>query len=121
MENKCNKYEGLFIFQGKDALDSHIKECEECKKTHEHFMEISNLIKEAKPAFFREQRRKKNQLKTACAVFLLVLSGTFAVTINSDSNIKETLKYGDVLCAEDYGFPVDSFGLIMVDEWILKK
>ena len=33
----------------------------------------------------------------------------------------DTLQYGETLSAEDLGFPVDSYGLIAVDEWILTK
>jgi hypothetical protein len=29
--------------------------------------------------------------------------------------------YGNTLSAEDLGFPVDSYGLLMVDEWTLTK
>ena len=31
-------------------------------------------------------------------------------------DLMDTLKYGDALSAEDLGFPVDSDGLLMVDE-----
>ena len=33
-----------------------------------------------------------------------------------DEDLYDTLKYGDTLSAEDLGFPVDSYGLLMVDD-----
>ena len=34
----------------------------------------------------------------------------------NDEDLLDTLKYGDILTAEELGFPVDSDGLLMVDE-----
>ena len=39
----------------------------------------------------------------------------------TDDDLLDTLKYGETLSAEDYGFPVDSDELLMVDEWTSKK
>ncbi len=46
-------------------------------------------------------------------VFSLASVGGFALT---NDDLLDTLKYGDTLSAEDLGFPVDSDGLLMVDE-----
>ena len=35
---------------------------------------------------------------------------------NNDEEFADTLMYGDSLSAEDLGFPVDSYGLLMVDD-----
>ena len=77
---------------------------------------VSDLIQEAKPLFFARQRRK-NALKKICAVFvfLFMTTGTFGA-VGYQYGMFDTLKYGQTLCAQDYGFPVDSYGLIMVDD-----
>ena len=36
----------------------------------------------------------------------------------NDDDFMDTLKYGETLSAEDLGFPVDSYGLLMVDDEI---
>ena len=120
MNRKCNKYEGLFVFSNEEELKKHIEECEFCKNEQEKLDKISDLIKEARPLFIKQEKRKKTALKTACAMVLLVLTASFITTFNVNSNTNslafENIKYGQSLSAEDYGFPVDSYGLIMVGE-----
>lgn len=115
MKEKCKKFESLFIFSDEASFEKHVIECEDCKQEKEKFDKISSLIQEAKPLYFRESKRKIH-LKTACAVFLLVLSGSIFTMFNLDGSMYDTIRYGQTLSAEDYGFPVDSYGLIMVDE-----
>ena len=43
-----------------------------------------------------------------------MFSAGLGVTTN-DSDFVDALMYGDTLTAEDLGFPVDSYGLLMVD------
>ena len=38
---KCNKYEALFIFNGEEALNEHIKECSDCKNEHDKYYKVS--------------------------------------------------------------------------------
>ena len=38
------------------------------------------------------------------------------VFINNDGDLADALMYGDTLTAEDLGFPVDSYGFIVVDD-----
>lgn len=116
MKDKCKKFESLFIFSDDESLKNHAKECEDCKFELEKFDKISGLIQEARPLYFKEISRKKAHFKTACAIFLLVLTGTTFSLLNTNNNLVDTIKYGQTLSAEDYGFPVDSYGLIMVDE-----
>ncbi len=119
MEKKCKKFESLFIFSEEKEFAEHIKNCEICKNEKEKFDKISKLIKKAKPFYFAEKKHSKN-LIAACALFLVTFStGVFMVF--NHSPLGDEIKYGQTLCAEDYGFPVDSYGLIMVDEWILMK
>ena len=42
MENKCSKYEELFISSDSETLEKHIQECEECRKEHESQQKVSS-------------------------------------------------------------------------------
>ena len=54
-------------------------------------------------------------MRAVAAVLLVVFfSATFGFIYNDD-DLSEALMYGDTLTAEDLGFPVDSYGLLMVD------
>ena len=118
MENKCSKYEELFIStSSEEELEKHIQECEECKTEHESQQKVSSLLDEVKMYYYAKRRKNIARLRAACAIAFLVFSlvsvGGFALT---DDDLMDTLKYGDTLSAEDLGFPVDSYGLLMVDE-----
>ena len=54
-------------------------------------------------------------LKAACVVFAVFIFGGISLNeINQTYDVIGHLKYGD-MSIEDYGFPVDSYGLLMVD------
>lgn len=114
MKEKCTKYEALFTFRGEDELNAHIQECEDCRLEHEKMIRVSELIREAKP-YFVEKRRDIAKVKVACALFMLMLSGTTLGIINFNTDVSDTLKYGTTLSAEDLGLPVDSYGLISLE------
>ncbi len=114
MNKKCTKYEGLFIFADEKTFEKHLSECPDCQAEHEKMQNISKLLQEVKPVFV--QRRKRTaQLKIACAICAMLLSGTVMGLVNFNTDISDTIKYGSVLCAEDLGLPVDSYGLILVE------
>lgn len=114
MKEKCTKYEALFTFRSEEELNQHIAECEDCKLEHEKMIKISELIKEVKP-YYREKRKNLAKIKIACALCMIMLSGTTLGVINLNTDISDTLKYGTTLSSEDLGLPVDSYGLIMVE------
>ena len=114
MENKCSKYEGLFIFSDEETLLKHVAECEDCRAEHEKMQKVSELLKEVKP-YFREKRRNLAKVKVACALFMLMVSGTTLGIINFNTDISDTLKYGAALSSEELGLPVDSYGLIYIE------
>ncbi len=115
MDNKCSKYEGLFVFSDKETLMKHVEECEDCKLEHEKMQKVSDLIGEVK-FHYKSKKQKTRKLKAFCAaLFLIVFCTTFFVT-SMDNDLTDLLCYDDNLTAEEYGFPVDSYGLIMVDE-----
>ena len=115
MENKCSKYEGLFIFSDSDTLKRHVEECEDCRKEHQKMERVSELIDEVKFHYYAKSKRRP-KLRAACAAVLLLFSTlSFGVAVNNE-DLMDTLRYGECLSAEDLGFPVDSYGLLMVDE-----
>lgn len=114
MKEKCTKYEALFTFRSNEELEQHIQECENCKLEHEKMLKVSELLKEVKP-YYKEKRKNLAKIKVACALFLLMTSGTTLGLINYNTDISDTIKYGTTLSAEDLGLPVDTYGLITVE------
>lgn len=113
MNDKCSKYEGLFIFSDEKTLNEHLNECEDCRKEHEKMQKVSDLIREVKPYYIKRQSKLKKMRTVAALLFIILFSTTFCVYTNED--ISDSLMYGQTLTAEDLGFPVDSYGLLMVD------
>ena len=114
MKDKCSKYEGLFTFSDEESLKQHISECEDCKKEYEVQQKVSSLIDEVK-FYYYSKRKRNNRLKVACMAMFLMFSFLSLGMVATNDDIMDTLKYGDSLSAEDLGFPVDSYGLLMVD------
>jgi len=114
MNDKCTKYEGLFTFRNEEELQEHMKSCPDCRAEHEKLMRVSELIQEAKP-YFKQRRKSFAKLKVACAIFVVMFSGTTLGVLNLNTQISDTLKYGTELSAGDLGLPVDSYGLISLE------
>ncbi len=114
MKEKCTKYEALFTFRSEDELMRHISECEDCRLEHEKMQKVSSLIEEVKP-YYRAKRKNLAKIKIACALLMVMFSGTTLGLINFNPDISDTLKYGTTLSSEDLGLPVDSYGLISVE------
>lgn len=114
MKNKNEKYESLFIFRDEEEFLPIVSADEELIAEHERMTRVSELIKEVAPEF-RQKRRAKAKLKLACASFALVMCLSTLGVINLNPDIHDYIKYGQTLSIEDYGFPVDSYGLIMVN------
>lgn len=114
MSKKCKKYAGLFMFADKKTFERHLRDCPDCLAEHDIMQKISDLLKEVRP-FYIKKRQKIAQIKIACAVCVMLLSGTVLGVINFNTDISDTIRYGTTLSADDLGFPVDSYGLIMVE------
>ena len=115
MDNKCSKYEGLFIFSDEETLKKHLEECEDCRKEAEKMEKVSGLLDEVK-FYYRQKARRIMKIKAVCAVFLLVCFSLTCGILTMDTDLADALMYGDTLSAEDLGFPVDSYGLLTVDD-----
>ncbi len=113
-KDKCTKYEGLFTFADEKEFLSHIESCEDCKAEHEKMEKVSALIKEVAPQI-RQKRRDFARVKFACASFGIVFCLFTLGVINLNQDVHDMIMYGQTMSVEDYGFPVDSYGLIMVD------
>jgi len=114
MKEKCSKYEALFTFGDEEQLRAHIAECEDCKNEDETMKKVSALIQEVKPHYAKKQNFVM-RMKAACLLFAIILGGTTLSVVGTNQDVMDTLKYGTTLSAEDLGFPVDSYGLIMVE------
>lgn len=115
MENKCSKYEGLFVFSDEETFNKHLEECDDCKLEHEKMEKVSNLLSEVK-FYYRSRNQRIRKMKAICAlVFFMFFTASYGVVMN-DGDLADTLMYGETLSAEDLGFPVDSYGLLMVDD-----
>lgn len=114
MDKKCTKYEALFTFRSEEELEEHLQNCPECRAEHEKMQKVSDLLKEVRP-YYREKRKNLAKVKVACALFILMVSGTTLGVINLNTDVSDTLKYGTTLSSEDLGLPVDSYGLISVE------
>ena len=115
MDKKCSKYEGLFVFSNEKDLEEHIKVCPDCKAEHEKMQKVSDLIGEVK-FHYKLQSKRRNKIKAICAgAMLMLLTASFPIVENGE-DLADALLYGNTLSAEDLGFPVDSYGLLMVDD-----
>lgn len=114
MDNKCTKYEGLFVFSDNETLEKHVQECEDCRQEHEKMQKVSDLLGEVKFYYKKKQCKLRKFRAIAAALFLVFFSTTFCA-VSMDSDFTDILQYGETLSAEELGFPVDSYGLIMVD------
>ena len=117
MENKCNKYEGLFTFSSEEELRTHLNECEDCRLENEKMQKVSSLLDEVKLYYYAKRKQKRAKLRAICAVLVFSLFTSLSLgLLVTNEDLADTIKYGQTLTAEDYGFPVDSYGLLMVDE-----
>ena len=115
MEKKCSKYEGLFVFSDEVTLEEHLKECPDCLAEHEKMQKVSNLLSEVK-FHYKLKAKRVRKIKAVCLALCLICLTTSFSFISEDADFVDTLMYGEALSAEDLGFPVDSYGLLMVDD-----
>lgn len=116
MKEKCTKFEGMFVFSSKEDFEYHLQNCEECRKKQDELNQISTLIKKAKPFYFKQKAKKKRQLRVALGLLLFISVGSIFEILNYIDTPNETASYIETLSPEELDFPVDSYGLIMVDE-----
>lgn len=113
-KNNCKKYEGLFTFADEKDFLAHIEECPNCKAEHERMQRVSDLIQEVAPQI-KAKRREFAKVKLACTSFGIVFCLLTLGVVNLNPDVHDMIMYGQTMSVEDYGFPVDSYGLLMVD------
>ena len=114
MEEKSQNYEGIFTFLSDEKFKQELEKNPEMMAEHERMQKVSALLQEVKP-YFIKKRRDTAKMKIACAISFIMLSGTVMGLINFNSDIADVLRYGNTLEAEDYGFPVDDYGFLLVE------
>ena len=114
MKERCTKYEALFTFADEITLQEHLKVCEDCRKEQKEMDKVSELIKEVKP-FLKKKKTSYHHLKVACILFALVIGGASVGVVGTNQDVMDYIKYGETLSAEDLGFPVDSYGFLLVE------
>ena len=114
MKEKSQNYEGMFTFLNTEDFNDELEKNPELKAEHEKMQKVSKLLSEVRP-YFLHKRKNAAKIKIACAISFIMLSGTVMGVINFNPDISEFVKYGNTLEAEDYGFPVDDYGFILVD------
>ncbi len=113
-DNKCNKYEGFFVFQNEENFNEHINNCEVCKKEHEKYLKISSLVKEIAPKYLERENHKK-MMKSAqrlacCLVAFLGLSVFTGYKLYD--NYVYTVNLEQESTVSEIGLPVDEYGFL---------
>ena len=114
MKDKCQKFEGLFVFSDEETFKKHIEECPDCAKEAMKMEKVSALLQEVRPYFVRQNKHFAT-LKVACAVSFILFAGTIVGITGFNQDLNDMIKYGTVLEASDLGLPVDDYGLILVE------
>lgn len=114
MKEKCQNYEGMFTFLNEEQFKKALDENPEMLAEHEKMLKVSELLQEVKP-YYIKKRRNIAKMKIACAISFVMLSGTVMGLVNFHSDISDVVKYGTTLEAEDFGFPVDDYGFLLVE------
>ncbi len=116
MKNKCDKYEAYFIFGNEEKFDEHIKACEDCKQEQLKHQKVSSLIKEVSGVYLADKKKKAAQKLVSCtAVFVLLVSGIFAIQYNPFSqNIQYDVTNAQSSVLYELGCPVDDYGLLKI-------
>ena len=114
MKDKCQKFEGLFVFSDEETLKKHIEECPDCAEEARKMEKVSELLQEVRP-YFVKKRKHFAALKVACAISFILFAGTIIGVTSFNQDVNDMLKYGTVLEASDLGLPVDDYGLILVE------
>ncbi len=111
---KCDKYEAYFLFANDADFKKHLSECEDCQSENEKYKKISALVKEAKPAYERNQRQKL-MTKVACISAMMMFTLSFGLLDQINYDKYETAAYSEDTILDEMGMPIDNYGLLMVD------
>jgi hypothetical protein len=114
-QNKCNEYEGFFVFKDENSFLEHLEHCSDCKKEHEKYKKVSELIKEVAPVYLEKQKNNKhNAMKklACCFVVFIGLSAFTGYKIFDNYTINSNLD--DESYITTLGLPTDDYGLLEI-------
>lgn len=118
MDEKCTKFETLYLFRDENELQEHLKECPDCQKEQEKMDKVSELIQEVKPYFAKKRKNSFTQLKVACILCLGLFAG-MVIGYFSQYNFVTTANYSysdtSTQLTNEYGMPIDNYGLISLN------
>lgn len=119
MKEKCTKYESLFTFGNEKELEEHIKNCPDCQAEQEKMEKVSSLLQEVKPYYIQKRKDSFSRMKVACVLglglFVGVLLGHFAQYVMPTTAYNTSSYDTTTSSVNEYGIPVDSYGLITVN------
>ena len=117
MTEKCTKFKSLYLFRDEAELEEHLKICSDCRAEKEKMDKVSVLLQEVKPYYAQQRRRSFTRLKVACILCLGMFTGLligyftkFGYATAANSTYYETTQ-----TTNDYGMPIDSYGLISLN------
>ncbi len=112
-KNKCDKYEGLFVFQTEEVLKEHIEHCPDCKAENDKYEKVSELVKEAAPVYLLKEKNKKiKAIKrlACCFIFFTGLTAFTGYKMYDNYNFQISSDYDSYITS--MGLPVDDYGFL---------
>ena len=115
MEDKCNKYEGYFLFSDERVFNEHLKNCPDCQREREREEKLSALIKDSKGEYQKLVKRnlKKIYAKIACVLVLFVgIGSTAGYNFYRNNCLINPNVYNSAYISviENSGLPTDEYG-----------
>ena len=105
------------MFRDEAELEEHLKSCPDCRAEKEKMDKVSMLLQEVKPYYVQQRKRSFTRLKVACILCFGMFTGMligyftqFGYTSTAGSAYYETTQ-----ATNDYGMPIDSYGLISLN------
>lgn len=120
MSSDCNKYQSLYVFRNDEEFQHHLDTCETCRKKHAELLEVEDLIKFSKPAYFRSKIKSNTiRLNKAIAgiIFLILTSFVFnnfseLTAINTKIKHPELSDFISNSFFNQMQLPTDDYGIL---------
>jgi len=113
-ENRCDKYEAYFVFQDEKKFLEHLQSCDDCKKEHEKYMKVSELVKEVAPVYLsKRQKAKISTIKRLACCFIAFIGLTaFTGYKMYDDYMLQSYSQDYDSCIGAMGLPTDDYGFL---------
>ena len=114
--NKCDKYEGLFVFRTDEELKEHLKKCPDCQAEHEKLLKVSKLVKEVAPVYLAKKKKEKTILIkriACCFAFFAILTSVTGYQLYDNYNLQEA-SLDEESCISTQGLPTDDYGFFEI-------